>query len=106
LGSDSILFAERVKMTQTALDKGIWFHTSNRYNDVLQVLIVAFDADRTKVPKLIIKIGGDSIGELRNDIQKNLEPLELENLEIGQLCMGTGALVIDFANDGECFYEF
>lgn len=106
LGDDRIPFAERVTMARAAMDTGVWFHTSNQYNDALQVLRVAFDEDRTKVPKLIIKIGGDSIGELRNDIQKNLEPLGLENMEIGQLCLGTGALAHDFANGGECYQEF
>lgn len=106
LGDDRIPFAERVKMAQTAMDKGVWFHASNQYNDALQVLRVAFDADRAKVPNLIIKIGGNSIGELRNDIKNNLGPLGLENMEIGQLCLGTGALARDFANGGTCFQEF
>jgi len=106
LGDDRIPFDERVKMAQTAMDKGVWFHASNQYNDALQVLRVAFDTDRTKIPKLIIKIEGNSIGELRNDIQKNLEPLGFENMEIGQLCLGTGALAHDFANGGACYHEF
>ncbi|MDR3651639.1 MAG: hypothetical protein P4L34_01555 [Paludibacter sp.] len=106
LGDDRIPFADRVKMAHVAMDSGVWFHTSNQYNDALRVLRVAFDEDRAKVTKLIIKIGGDSIGELRNDIQKNLEPLGLENMEIGQLCLGTGALAHDFANGGECYHEF
>jgi len=106
LGDDRIPFSERVKMARKAMDTGVWFHTSNQYNDALQVLRVAFDAERTQVPKLIIKIGGDSIGELRNDIYKNLEPLGLENMEIGQLCLGTGDLARDFANGGPCYQEF
>ena len=106
LGDDRISFSERVKMARLAMDAGVWFHASNQYNNALQVLRVAFDEDRTKVPKLIIKIGGDSIGELRNDIHKNLEPLGLENMEIGQLCLGTGALADDFAQGGECYQEF
>jgi len=106
LGDDSIPFAERVAMAHTAMDSGVWFHTSNQYNDALKVLRTAFDEDRSKVPKLIIKIGGDSIGELRDDIRKNLEPLGLENMEIGQLCLGTGALARDFAQGGECYREF
>ena len=106
LGDDRIPFAERVKMAHTAMDSGVWFHTSNQYNDALQVLRTAFDEDRTKIPKLIIKIGGDNIRELRDDIRKNLQPLGLENMEIGQLCLGTGALAADFARGGECYREF
>jgi len=106
LGDDRIPFAERVKMAHTAMESGVWFHTSNQYNDALQVLRVAFDENRSKVPKLIIKIGGDSISELRNDIRMNLEPLGLDSMETGQLCLGTGALAHDFANGGECYLEF
>jgi len=106
LGDDRIPFTERVAMAHTAMDSGVWFHTSNQYNDALKILRIAFDEDRTKVPKLIIKIGGDSIGELRDHIHKNLEPLGLETMEIGQLCLGTGALAYDFAHGGECYREF
>ena len=106
LGDDRIPFDERVKMAHVAMESGVWFHTSNQYNDALQVLRAAFDAERTKVPNLIIKIGGDSIGELRNDIHMNLEPLGLDSMEIGQLCLGTGALALDFARGGECYKEF
>jgi len=106
LGDDRIPVAERIQMAQVAMESGVWFHTSNQYNDAEQVLKLAFDADRTKVPKLIIKIGGDTIGELRNDIRNNLKSLGLESMEIGQLCLGTGALAVDFAHGGECYREF
>jgi hypothetical protein len=106
LGDIRFPFAERVKMAHIAMDSGVWFHTSIQYNDALRVLRTAFDEERTKVPRLIIKIGGDSIGELRRDIQNNLEPLGLETMEIGQLCLGTGALAHDFANGGACYQEF
>jgi len=106
LGDDRIPFAERVEMAHVAIESGVWFHTSNQYNDAENVLRQAFDAERMKVPKLIIKIGGDSIDQLRNDIRNNLETLGLENMEIGQLCLGTGALAFDFANGGKCYREF
>jgi len=106
LGDDRIPFSERVKMAHTAMESGVLFHTSNQYNDALQVLRVAFDENRSTIPKLIIKIGGDTISELRHDIRMNLEPLGLDSMEIGQLCLGTGALALDFANGGKCYHEF
>ena len=106
LGDIRFPFAERVKMAHIAMDSGVWFHTSIQYNDALRVLRTAFDEERAKVSKLIIKIGGDSISELRKDIQNNLGPLGLESMEIGQLCLGTGALAHDFANGGACYQEF
>lgn len=106
LGDDKIPFSERIKMARTAMETGVWFHASNQYNNAHQVLRAAFDEDRTKIPKLIVKLEGNSISELRKDLHNNLEPLGLENLEIGQLCLGTGELARDFANGGECYWEF
>jgi hypothetical protein len=105
LGDDSIPFEHRVEIACIAMNAGVWLHTSHQYNTALQVLRAAFDQDRTKVPKLIIKLGGDSIENLRLDLYKNLEPLGLKKLDIGQLCIG-GALASEFANGGNCYKEF
>lgn len=105
LGDDSIPFDERVKMARMAMDAGVWFHTSHTYGDALQVLRRAFDQDRTRVPKLIVKIGWSNMAELRDVIRQNLEPLGLERMEIGQLCLG-GELAQQFAQGGECYKGF
>jgi predicted aldo/keto reductase-like oxidoreductase len=105
LGDDKIPFNDRVKIAFMAMEAGIWFHTSHQYNDALKVLRVAFDQDRTKVPKLIIKLGGDNITGLRNYLHQNLETLGLQKLDIGQLCLG-GDIAMEFANGGVCYKEF
>lgn len=105
LGDDNIPFNERVDIALMAMDSEIWFHTSHQYNTALQVLREAFDQNRTKVPKLIIKLGGSTIMEFRNDIYRNLDPLGLENLELGQLCLG-GELAYEFTTGGTCYKEF
>jgi len=87
------------------MDAGIWFHTSHTYGDALQVLRAAFDEERTKVPKLIVKIGWSNIDELRDVIHQNIEPLGLDGLELGQLCL-SGALADDYANGGRCYEVF
>jgi aryl-alcohol dehydrogenase-like predicted oxidoreductase len=102
LGDDEIPFEERVRIARTAADAGVWFHTSHTYGNALQVLRAAFDQDRTRIPKLIVKIGWDSIEEIREITRQNLEPLGLESLELGQLCLG-GSLAEDFANGGACY---
>jgi aryl-alcohol dehydrogenase-like predicted oxidoreductase len=102
LGDDKIPFEERVRIARTAADAGVWFHTSHTYGNALQVLRAAFDQDRTRIPKLIVKIGWDSIEEIREITRQNLEPLGLESLELGQLCMG-GSLAEDFAKGGACY---
>lgn len=105
LGDERIAFDKRVEMARMAMDAGVWFHTSHTYGNALEVLRAAFDQDRSRVPKLIVKIGWNSIAELREVIYQNLDPLGLERLELGQLCLG-GELAEEFANGGACYREF
>ena len=74
LGDEQIPFEERVNVAYAAMNAGVWFHTSRQYDNALELLSAAFDKDRTKVPTLIAKIGGDSIEALKADIRRNLEP--------------------------------
>jgi len=104
LGDGRLPFAERVKMARAAMDAGVWFHTSHQYGDALQVLRAAFAEDRAHVPKLIVKIAGDTIADLRATIRCNLAPLGLERLDVGQLCLG-GQLAEEFRTGGRVYDE-
>jgi predicted aldo/keto reductase-like oxidoreductase len=105
LGDDKIAFADRVKMAHVAMDSGVWFHTSDAYGDALKVLRAAFDEERNKVPKLIVKIGWNNAEELRETIIQHIEALEVDTLELGQLCL-SGELAEQFANGGNCYEAF
>jgi predicted aldo/keto reductase-like oxidoreductase len=105
LGDSQIPFDDRVRMARVAMDAGIWFHTSHTYGNALEVLRAAFDQARAKVPKLIVKIIGSTVDELRDVIRQNIEPLEVDNIELGQLCLG-GELANDFARGGDCYQAF
>jgi hypothetical protein len=105
LGDDKIPFDERVQVARAAMQKVDWFHTSHTYGDALQVLRTAFDQDRTRVPKLIVKIGWSRTDELRDVIHQNIDPLGLDGLELGQLCLG-GELAEEYMNGGRCYDEF
>jgi len=105
LGDNQIAFDDRVNIARAAMDAGIWFHTSHTYGNALEVLRVAFDQARAKVPRLIVKIIGSSIDELRDVIRRNLGPLGLDSLEVGQLCLG-GQLADEFAGAGPCYAAF
>jgi predicted aldo/keto reductase-like oxidoreductase len=105
LGDDKIQFAERVKMAGAAMDAGVWFHTSHQYGDALKVLRAAFDADRKRVPRMIFKIGWSTIEEMRQTIRQNIEPLGVDHMDIGQLCLG-GKLAEEFASGGKCYDDF
>jgi predicted aldo/keto reductase-like oxidoreductase len=105
LGDNQIPFDDRVRMARVAMDAGIWFHTSHTYGNALEVLRAAFDQARAKVPKLIVKIGWSSIPELRDIIRQNIEPLGVDHIELGQLCLG-GELANNFARGGDCYQAF
>ncbi|MGC9469267.1 MAG: aldo/keto reductase [Anaerolineae bacterium] len=105
LGDAKIPFDDRVDVARAAMDAGVWFHTSHTYGNALEVLRTAFDRDPDRVPPLIIKIGWSTIEELRDVIHQNLDPLGLESLELGQLCLG-GQLAEEFANGGPCYEAF
>ncbi len=102
LGDQNIPFEERVEVASIARDAGVWFHTSHTYGNALEVLRVVFDQDRARVPRLIVKIIGSTVDELRHVIQQNLQPLGLESISLGQLCLG-GQVAEEFANGGPCY---
>jgi hypothetical protein len=104
LGDERIPFDERVNVAYAAMQSGVWFHTSRQYNNALEVLSVAFDKDRTRVPKLIAKIGGNNLQAFKLDIINNLKPIFVRNLDVGQLCL-LGDLEKDFAAGGDSIIE-
>ncbi|MBV9848315.1 MAG: hypothetical protein JO250_01375 [Armatimonadetes bacterium] len=105
LGDESIPFADRVKIARAAMDAGVWFHTSHTYGNALQVLRAAFDEDRAHVPPAIFKIGWDSVDQIRDVIRQNIEPLGIDRMAIGQLCLG-GKLSEEFRTGGPCYDGF
>lgn len=104
LGNIQIPFEDRVQLARDAMNTGIWFHTSHTYGNALEVLRAAFDQDRSRVPKLIVKIGWSSIAELRDVIRLHLSSLNLPTLDIAQLCL-SGPLADEFASGGACYRE-
>ena len=105
LGDSSIPREERVRVARIAMNSGAWFHTARMYGDALEVLGEAFSEEPARIPRLIIKIGWDNIGQLRGVIEESLKPLGLRGMQLGQLCLG-GDLADDFANGGSCFRAF
>lgn len=105
LGDGNIPFEDRVRVARAAMEGTSWFHTSHHYGDALQVLRAAFDEDRARVPKLIVKIGWKNIEELRDVVHQHLLALRLESLELGQLCLSE-SLAEEYANGGKCYEEF
>lgn len=105
LGDDGIPFEERLRLARAAMQGVSWFHTSHTYGSALQVLRAAFDQDRTRIPNLIVKIGWEHMDQLREVIHQNIDPLGLDGLELGQLCL-SGSLAESYASGGDCYELF
>lgn len=105
LGDSGIPREERLAVARSAMDAGVWFHTSRMYGDALEVLGEVFATEPVKIPPLIIKIGWDNVNQLRGVIEENLKPVGLSGMQLGQLCLG-GELAEDFANGGDCYKVF
>jgi predicted aldo/keto reductase-like oxidoreductase len=105
LGDDKIPFDDRVTVARVAMEGTNWFHTSHTYGNALEVLRAAFDQDRSRIPRLIVKIGWEHVDQLREVIRQNLDPLGLETLELGQLCL-SGEFARDYASGGQCYELF
>ncbi|MBI9050208.1 MAG: aldo/keto reductase [Anaerolineaceae bacterium] len=105
LGHADVPYPQREKIAQSAIDAGVWFHTSRQYDDALEVLGNTFKNNAGSIPKLIVKIGWDNVSQLRKVLEENLKPLGVNSIQLGQLCLG-GQLAEDFANGGDCYKEF
>ena len=105
LGDEQLSFDARVDIARAAMQAGVWFHTSHTYGDALQVLRAAFERERSRVPKLIVKLGWSSVDEIWGVIRQNLEPLGLGKLDLGQLCL-SGPVAEEFATGGPCYKAF
>ena len=88
LGDASLPFEDRVGIARAAIDAGLSLHTSDSYGDALQVLRAAFDRDPSRIPPMIFKIGWGSVEQVREVIHKQLAPLGLDHMAVGQLCLG------------------
>lgn len=105
LGDAAIPVEDRVAIARRAIDAGVWLHTSRQYNDALEVLRRAFDVDRSRLPKLFVKIGNNNYGELCANILEQTNPLGIDHIDVGQLCLG-GEYADQFRSGGACYDDF
>ena len=87
-------------MARTAIDAGLWLHTSRQYDYALEVLGAAFEENRSAVPPVIVKLGGGTADDVRATIAENIAPLGISSIDIGQLT-GIGAFADDMPS-GPC----
>ena len=105
LGDTTLPVDDRLAIARAAMDSGAWFHTSRQYGEALEVLGRAFDQDRSRVPRLFIKIGHDNLEQLRASIREQITPLGVDHIDVGQLCLG-GDYAEQFRQGGRCYNDF
>jgi hypothetical protein len=99
LGHDDNDWETRLAIARAARDTGAWFHTSDQYDNALDVLRALFDEDRDRVPKLIFKVGGETAEAFDAKRQEQLDRVGLDRMDAAQLCFG-GALGEELAAGG------
>ncbi len=99
LGHADVPRAQQAAMARAAIDAGLWLHTSRQYDHALEVLAEAFDADRAKVPPLIVKLGGGTAADVRATLAENVSALRVDSVAIGQLSP-IGELAEDLVEGG------
>lgn len=85
LGHGDVPRDRQLAMARTAVDAGLWLHTSRQYDHALEVLGEVFAEQPDRVPPLIVKLGGGTTGDIRATIAANTGPLGIERIELGQL---------------------
>jgi aryl-alcohol dehydrogenase-like predicted oxidoreductase len=99
LGHSDVPRDDQLAMARTAVDAGVWMHTSRQYDHALEVLGAAFAERPDAVPPLIVKLGGGTADDVRATIADNIRPLGVERIAIGQLTP-TGAFADDLVAGG------
>lgn len=76
-----------IRVARRAMEAGIWFHASRTYENgfTFMILRMAFDQDRARTPRMILKIRDGSVPLMRFETEDCLQRLGLETLHIAQL---------------------
>ncbi len=74
-------------VVRRAMDAGVWFHSSPTYNQgfTFMVLRLAFDAERSRVPRMMIKIRDGSAQLMRFEVEDSCRRLGLDFIDVAQL---------------------
>ena len=97
--------ATQIALVHQAMDLDLWFHTSQEYagGGTFQILRRAFSSRPGKRPHVIAKIRSDDAAVLRFDVEDLLRRLDMEQIDIAQLCKGKHdrrEIVDDLMQDG------
>jgi len=105
LGKDLERVSEDVAVARRAMESGVWFHCSPTYNRGFSFMILrmAFDQDRTRVPRVIAKVRDGSPELMRFETEDICRRLGVDGIDVAQLVSmdrGPGNLVSQLRKGG------
>lgn len=87
LGRNPADVAQDLVVARRAMEAGVWFHSSPTYNQgfTFMVLRRAFDENRNRVPRMIVKIRDASVPLMRFEVEDSCRRLGLDSIDVAQL---------------------
>lgn len=86
LGRNPADISNDLEVARRAMAAGVWFHSSPTYNQgfTYMVLRTAFDEDRSRVPRMILKVRDASVPLMRFEVEDSCRRLGIETIDIAQ----------------------
>ncbi|HRJ72537.1 MAG TPA: hypothetical protein PLS03_09935 [Terrimicrobiaceae bacterium] len=87
LGSKPADIVNDLRVARRAMEAGVWFHSSPTYNQgfTFMVLRTAFDEDRSRVPRMIVKVRDASVPLMRFEVEDSCRRLGIDGIDVAQL---------------------
>ena len=87
LGRNPAEITQDLAVARRAIAAGVWFHSSPTYNNgfTFMVLRQAFDEDRSRVPKMVIKVRDATVPLMRFEVEDSCRRLGLDAIDVAQL---------------------
>jgi aryl-alcohol dehydrogenase-like predicted oxidoreductase len=86
LGRNPADVANDLAVARRAMEAGVWFHSSPTYNQgfTFMVLRLAFDENRARVPRMMIKVRDASVPLMRFEVEDSCRRLGLDAIDVAQ----------------------
>jgi aryl-alcohol dehydrogenase-like predicted oxidoreductase len=87
LGRNPAEVSQDLVVVRRAMEAGVSFHSSPTYNSgfTFMVLRMAFDEERSRVPKMVIKVRDGSVALMRFEVEDTCRRLGLDVIDVAQL---------------------
>lgn len=87
LGRNPADITADLTVARRAMEAGVWFHSSPTYNNgfTFMVLRHAFEADRARVPRMVIKVRDASVTLMRFEVEDGCRRLGIDAIDVAQL---------------------